>query len=316
MATSGTATFTRNRDQIIASALRKASAFASGEEIDSDSLTDAAAELNAMIKHWQGTGVHIWRTTEATIFLQQSQISYVLASTSTDHATESFTETSLSAAAANGASTISVTSATGIATTYKIAVQLDDGSFHWTTVNGAPSGTTVTLTTALIDSAASGNRVIVYQTDLVRPLKILSARNYNFDSDIETPLQEFDRIEYQELPNKTTEATVTGYYYDRRGGATNTGKIYFWPVPGNVDDAIKVTVARPIQDFNAAGDDADIPQEWTEAIIWNLALRLAVEYEAPERKIARIEKMAERLLSEVNWGETELQSFSVVPDLR
>jgi hypothetical protein len=43
---------------------------------------------------------------------------------------------------------------TGVATTYNIGVQLDDGTFQWTTVNGAPSGFTVTLTAVLTDSAA------------------------------------------------------------------------------------------------------------------------------------------------------------------
>jgi hypothetical protein len=43
---------------------------------------------------------------------------------------------------------------TGVATTYNIGVQLDDGTFQWTTVNGAPSGSTVTLTAVLTDSAA------------------------------------------------------------------------------------------------------------------------------------------------------------------
>lgn len=315
MATSGTYVFSRNRDQLLRSALRKAGAFSSGEDINDDAIRDAAGELNAMVKHWQGTGVDIWRTVEMTLFLQQGQNSYVLGTTSTDHATDSYVETSLSAAVALGASTISVASATGIATTYQIAVQLDDGSFHWTTVNGAPSGTTVTLAAVTTDSASLGNRVISYQNNMVRPLKVLSARLYNFDSTIETPLTEFDRIEYEELPNKNDGSTVNGFYYNRRGGAVTTGLLSTWPTSPNVDTAVKMTVARPIQDFNVAGDDADLPTEWISTIEWNLALRLAIDYDnVPERKIARIEKMAERLLAEAIWSERELLSYQLVPD--
>ena len=314
MSTSGTATFTRNRDQIIKSALRKISAIESGETPDSDTITEAAEALNTMVKHWQAAGAHIWRTQEAILFPQVSQASYVLSSTSTDHATTSYVETALTVAAADGASTITVGSVTGIATTYKIGVQVDDGTLHWTTVNGAPAGSVVTLTAPLDDSAAIGNRVLVYQTGLVRPLKILSARSFNFDSTIETPLDEMDRIEYQEMPNKAASSTVNGFYYDRRGGATNSGLIYLWPTPANVDDAIKMTVARPIEDFSTAANDPDLPVEWIRALEWGLADELADEYDVPEPKRTRIERRAAQYLADVNWWEKEITSIEFVPD--
>lgn len=314
MTTSGTTTFTRNRDQLIRSALRKISAFESGEAPDSDSVQDASDALNVMVKHWQASGIHIWRTTEATLFTQLNQNRYTLGSTSTDHATESYVETALTSAAILGATTVVLDSVTGVATAYKIGVQLDDGTIHWTTVNGAPVGSTVTLTAALTDSAALGNMVLVYQTSLVRPLKILSARRYNFVSAIETPIDENDRIEYQEMPNKTSTGSVSCFYYDRRGGANENGLIYLWPQPAAVDEAIKLTVARPIEDFAVAGDTADLPQEWIRAIEWGLADELADEYDVPEPKRTRIERRAAQFLSEANWWERELISFELVPD--
>lgn len=312
MATSGTAVFSLNRDELIKAALRKIGAFESGETPDAESIQDASDALNVMVKHWQSTGIHIWRAEEAVLFPQIDQVRYVLGST--DHATETYVETALSSAALTGASTIVLDTVTGVATTYYIGVQVDDGTLHWTTVNGAPSGTTVTLTAALPDSAAAGNLVLVYQTKLVRPLKILSARSYNFSSGIETPIEEMDRLEYQAMPNKTATGKVNGFYYDRRGGANSTGLIYLWPEPSSVDEAIKMTVARPIEDFTAAGDDADLPQEWMRAIEWGLADELADEYDVPEPKRTRIERRAAQYLQEANWWERELISFQLVPD--
>lgn len=316
MATSGTYTHGRNRDQIIRRALRIVGAFEAGETPDSDSVNEAAEALNAMVKHWQADGIHIWTTIEATLFLQADQARYEVGTSSSDHAMESFTETTLSVAAANGASTITVTSASGISNGYYIGVQVDDGSIHWTTVNGAPAGTTVTLTAALDDSAASGASVFVYSAKLVRPLQILSARSYNFIDDIETPLELMDRLEYQELPNKSSEGEVSGVFYDRRGGANSTGLFYVWPVPNTVEGAIKLTVARPIQDFSAAGNDPDLPQEWIRAIEWGLADELAEEYDVPEPKRSRIEKRAAAFLAAVNWWERELTEVRFVPDTR
>lgn len=313
MATSGTTTFSRNRDQLIASALRKINAFESGETPDSAAVTEASDALNAMVKHWQATGIHIWRTTEAILFPQIDQVRYVLGTT-TDHATETYVETALTSAAALGAGTVVLDTVTGVATTYNIGVQLDDGTVQWTTVNGAPSGHTVTLTAVLTDSAALGNRVIVYQTNLVRPLKILDARRYNFDSAIDVPLDEMDRIEYFEMPNKTSTGAVSSFHYDRRGGANSTGLMYLWPAPATVDEAIKMTVARPIEDFSAAGNDADLPQEWIRALEWGLADELADEYDVPEPKRTRIERRAAQYLSEANWWERELVTIEFVPD--
>lgn len=314
MATSGLYTFGRNRDQIIKAALIKVGAIEAGETPSSEDVTDAAVSLNSLVKHWQGIGIHIWRVSEATLFLQLDQTQYTLSTSTSDHVTESFVETTLSADAADGAASISVTSASGISAGNNVGVVVDDGTIHWTT--GTVSGTTITLASALDDSATSGARVIAYANKIVRPLKILSARRYNFDSALDTPLMEMDRVEYREMPNKATEATPTSYFYDRRGGANTSGLLYVWPEPSSVEDAVKFTFARPVQDFSAAGDDPDLPQEWIDTLIYNLALRLADDYDVPDSKYVRIEKMANQLLGQMQWHEQELESVSFSPDLR
>lgn len=312
MTTSGTSTFSRNRDQLIASALRKIGAFESGETPDSAAVNEASDALNALIKHWQASGIEIWRTVEAILFPQLDQVKYLLGSSSTDHATDTWVETELASAASLGASSVVLASITGVSSTYNIGIVLDDGTFQWTTVNGAPSGSTVTLSNVLTDSAASGNRVIVYQTNLVRPLRIISARRYNFDSLIDVPMGEMDRVEYQEMPNKQSTGAVNSFFYDRRENAT--GYLYLWPAPATTNEAIKMTIARPIDDFTAAGDDADLPQEWIRAIEWGLADELADEYDVPEPKRSRIERRAAQYLQEANWYERELVSITFVPD--
>lgn len=314
MSTSGTTTFSRNRDQLIASALRKCNAFESGETPDSQSVSDAADALNVMVKHWQASGIYIWTTEEAILFPQLGQVQYTLGSGTSDHATTSFVQTALTSLAAIGAGTIVLNSVTGVASTYNIGIQLDDGTFQWTTVSGTPSGSTVTLAATLTDSASVGNAVLVYQTNLVRPIKILDARRYNVASAIDVPLSEMDRLEYADMPNKTSTGEINSFYYDRRGGTNTQGLIYFWPSPETTDEIIKMTIARPIDDFDAAGDDADLPQEWIRAIEWGLADEIADDYDVPDPKRTRIERRAAQYLAEVNFWERELLSIQFVPD--
>lgn len=315
MTTSGVTTFNRTRNEIIHQAGRKVGAWAAGETIGAQAVTDFAEALNILVKHWQGQGIHIWRTTEAVLFLQLDQVRYSLGTASTDHATESFVETTISADEASGQTTISLTDTTNITNADVIGIQLDDGTMHWSTVTSHTS-TTALIALALTDSAAAGNLVVTYTSALVRPLKIISARRFNFDSDIDTPMQELDRLEYQELPNKASTAPVTGYYYDRRGGANALGLFYAWPQPASVTDCIKMTVARPIQDFAAAGDNADVPTEWLKALVDNLALEMAPEFDVPPNKYAMLEKRAAMSLAEVTWSEEELTTVEFVPARR
>lgn len=311
MTTSGTYTSGRNRDQIIKRAARIVGAIEAGETMGEE-INDWAEALNAMVKHWQTLGQYIWTTREGVLFLQTDQVRYELGTTGADHATESFTRTTLDADVSSGATSFTITAATGFATTQYLGIELDDGSMQWTTISGL-SGTTVTPLAALTGAASSGNSVITYATRLVRPLRILSARTYNFASAIDTPLSILDKVEYHELPNKTSEGVVNGVMFDRRGGANSNGLMFTWPEPENVDYCIKFTFARPIQDFTAAADDPDLPQEWVRALVWNLADEMKEEYDVPEPKATRIERRAGQYLSEAGWGERELTSIQLMP---
>ena len=316
MSTSGIYTFSRNRDQIIKAAARKVGAIESGEDVDSNTNADFAEALNAMVKHWQGTGIHIWTMEEATLFLQADQTRYTLGTGSTDHVATISVQTELTAAAASGATTVFVTTTSGISVGDNIGVQIDDGSFHWTTAAGGGTSTSIVLTTGLADSASDGAIVLAYTTNIVRPLKIVSARRFNYTSEIETPIAIEDRETYFDLPLKSGSGTPNLLFYDRRGGANSTGYLYFWQPETSPADAIKFTWARPIQDFNAAADDPDFPQEWTQALIFNLALVMAPEYDVPPIKFNMIKGFADTYLAQMQWNEMELEAISFVPARR
>jgi hypothetical protein len=74
-------------------------------------------------------------------------------------------DTTLSSGAASSASTVTVASASGIASGDVIGVLLDSGATHWTTVNGAPASNVITLAVALPSAAASGKAVVANRWD-------------------------------------------------------------------------------------------------------------------------------------------------------
>lgn len=308
MSTSGAVTFNFNRDQIIKAAARKIGVIASGETPDAQTVQDFSDQLNTLVKSLDATGLHLWTEAEATLFLQPNQNSYSCGG-SVDNITESYTATTVATAVVNGSMTVTVASVSGISSAFIIGVVGDAGTIIWTTVNGAPSGQVVTLTAAMSDSAAVGNPVYVYQTRIVRPLRVLSARRYNFPSAIDTQMIALSRIDYRNMPNKTNTGVVTQWFYDPKGGANSTGTLSVWPSPPDATNGVKFTWMRPIQDFLSSANNPDLPQEWLDPLVWNLALRMAPEYDCPAARYAMIKEQAEMTLQNVAGFDREPESY-------
>jgi hypothetical protein len=143
MSTSGTAVFTMNRDEIIATALENVGVYAAGETISAEDTTMCARRLNMMAKAWMAHGAHLWAMKEATLFLSVGTQSYSLGASGT-HCTNTYVHTTLSTDEATNSTSIGLSSATGMSASDNIGIVLDDGTIHWTTISGAP-GTTTTI---------------------------------------------------------------------------------------------------------------------------------------------------------------------------
>jgi hypothetical protein len=186
---------------------------------------------------------------------------------------------------------------------------MDHGLIFWTTVSGTPSGSTVTLANALNDTAAAGMYVFNYTTDIIRPLRIVSGRRFIFNGSIDTPMIPLARLDYRNMPNKTATGTVTQFFYDPRGGANVQGVINVWPAPADALSAMKFTWYRPLQDVTTAAQIPDLPTEWLNAIIWNLAEEVALEYDCPPQRLAMIGQRAARYLDLASGWDREVESY-------
>jgi hypothetical protein len=317
--TSGTATFNYNRNQIILRSLRIVGAFASGETPDAQSVTDASDALNAMVKAWNGSGLHIWTEEEAILFLQANQPTYIIGGTTTDHCAfgtsynvptvgQGYNNTTLLTSANNGATTITVASITNITNGDKIGITMDNGVVFWTTVNGVPGGT-VPLANALTDTAAAGMNVFNYTTDIIRPLRVVSGRRFAYVNSLDTPMIALSRIDYRNMPNKLATGTITQFFYDPRGGANTQGVINLWPTPSDSLSAFKFTWYRPLQDITTQSQIPDLPTEWLNAIIWNLAAEISLEYDTPPQRLQMIESRASRYLDLASGWDREIESY-------
>jgi len=308
VATSASVDFTSTRDEIIKDALTLCRAIDPDETPKAEKIEQAARFLNRMTKVMQAQGLHLWTETEAILFIDKNTRIYTFPSANATDP-EDFDDTTTSAAAVSGASTISVSAAGNIAAADIISIELDSGSRQWTTV-GSISGTTVTLPTGttLDGAVASGNEVVAFTTKINRPLKVLSARRRI--SSIDSPLEIVSREEYVDLPNKTSTGLINEIYYKP---LSSTGELYVWPTGDSATDRLSFTYQRPIEDFDSTSNNPDFPVEWHEMLVANLAFRLAPTYGCPADTFNMIREQAMTSYALVSGFDAEFTSVYINP---
>lgn len=308
MAVSGTNTFSQTRNQIIYRALTILGVRTRGRIPTAEEVNDASDVLNMMVKSWKSKGQYLWKTSEGTLFLVPSQAAYRLNGSSAN-ATESFSQTTTTADAISGATTITVASASGFTIGYNIGIEQDDNTIHWTTISNIAS-LTITLTSALTANATSGNKVYVYQTKINRPERVISCR-LRYDDDVtDVAMDEISRKTYFDYSNKFSQGKPNSYFYDKQ---LSYGDIYIYPTPDNATDTIKFTFEKQFFDFSAAIDDPDFPVEWLLPISTNLAYLLTYDYGIPLEKSERIKRDAEQLLADSEGYDREATSIHFQP---
>ncbi len=314
---SGSVDFNMTRNEIVTDALILLGAIEAAETASADDLTYGIRQLERMVKHWQGTGAHLWSRRQATLFLVPSRASYELGPSSSQNAAEDneIATTTLSGDEAAAQTVLSVTSSADMAAADKVGIVLDDDTMDWTTIVTVDSTTQITVTTGLTSGASSGNKLYAYTNDLARPLRILDAQRRDETSDQDTPIITHSHELYQRLPNKTIagETNIVYYHAEHRNGR---GTIFLWPVPETVSRTLKLTCVLPLQDFDAAGNNADLPTEWLDTTVWNLAKRLIPSYGASGKTSAQEIKMGgTTMLNEMLQWDHEPESVYVMPSL-
>ena len=309
MATSGSIDFNLTRNDIINAALRLLGQLAEGETATDEQLAEGAQALNMMVKHWESQDIHLWKHKEATIFVQYNTAKYTLGA-SNWNATQSYTKTEISTAGSSGDSTIDVDSITGVSDGDYIGVELDDSTMQWTTVNGSPSGTTITLTDVLTDDISVDANVYAYTSKINRPLKITSAR-LKMDDSNEIMMTQLARDDYSTISRKESLGNPTQYFYNKN--IDLTGDLYLWVTPNDVKQVINITYIGSIEDFDAVSDNPDFPREWLRVLTFNLASDLSFEYGLPLQQQAAIEAKAVQYLNEVLAYDQEEPSVQFMP---
>jgi hypothetical protein len=281
MATSGSTNYNQNRDNIVDDAFALLGFVT--DDLQNEDTDFARRMLNDLLKEWQADGLHLWTKTEGFLFLTQYTAKHTLDGTSSGAKfanADDVVITQLGAAEASGQTAITVDSSTGMAASDVVGIVLDDDSTHWSTIASVDDGTTITINNATTGAAAENNNVYTFTNYVAVPRRVLDCRivesgldtNSSTDTLSEIPMTELSHQEYFELNSKVNDGVPTYWYYDRQ---RDTGLMYVWPRCSNTTKHMKLTYERFIEDFDASGDNPDLPVEWLSCLKHNLAVRLA-----------------------------------------
>lgn len=120
-----------------------------------------------------------------------------------------------------------------------------------------------------------------------------------------TPVRVVTREEWERLPQPQSPGTPYWIYLDRRRDAS---VVKFYPVP-NVAMDMLVTINRPLYDVLNANEDVDVPPEWSEAIIYNLAARIADDFGKADPVTARVIERSEILYTKLAGQDREQSTW-------
>ena len=90
----------------------------------------------------------------------------------------------------------------------------------------------------------------------------------------DTVLPRVSISDYNQIPNKTTQAKPSQYMLDKQ----YTPEIYVWQVPDNNNYSLVYWSINQLEDVTASNEDADIPYRWSDCICAGLASKLALKY--------------------------------------
>ncbi len=121
--------------------------------------------------------------------------------------------------------------------------------------------------------------------------------------------------DYNNLPVTTTGTPIQVTYQP----FIDYGVLSVWPVPNSSVPAgsqIVITYQRPLYKFTSGTETLDCPQEWYNAVIYQLAHVKSDDYSLPLEDRRWLEKQAEKRLGGALSGGTEDSSIFFFPDRR
>ena len=130
-------------------------------------------------------------------------------------------------------------------------------------------------------------------------------------NDVETPMLRYSLEEWDRLPTKNDTGTPIVWKFIKLRSSV---EVSLWPIP-EVATTIYGDMARIVETVTDLDETIDLPQEWTEAVFYNLAWRLADISGKTGERTNRVIANAQQLYQKLRGHDRE-PSLRMVPARR
>lgn len=149
-----------------------------------------------------------------------------------------------------------------------------------------------------------------------RPVKVYSVERYNSSTGITIGLTGLSQSDFNAVNTANITSTPSQYWVEPLRDST---KLNFYPIPDATfvaNEVFKVYYQATMEDFAAASDNPDVPQEFFDVLVYGLAARLSIEYGVERFLRERIKQDYQEILNEALSFNEEDESLFFQPDRR
>lgn len=150
-----------------------------------------------------------------------------------------------------------------------------------------------------------------------KPLKVIQAwlRNNQTTPALDIPMRIISRQEYNILSSKATTG-ITNSVLLIPGTSSSTLKVWLSPDTNvQTNYSLWIVVQEPIADV-LSNVQTSFPQEWMQALVWNLAAEIGMDVGLSEQRLSLIEAKAQQYKTEMEDWDVEAESTFFAPDYR
>jgi hypothetical protein len=146
------------------------------------------------------------------------------------------------------------------------------------------------------------------------PINILQAYRLDSGQTTHIPIDVVSDYNFNVFPSSSGGMPIQLTYQPK----VNTGVIKLWPTPdaSAVSSTITIIYQRPTEYVASASDTLDVPEEWTNALIYQMAVRLAPEWGIPLPDRQVLKREADEMLQRTLENGVELASLFLQADSR
>jgi hypothetical protein len=272
MATSGTYAFNPSLGELVLYAYNLCDV--RNTALAQEHMEAARMSTNLLLANWANRGVNLWAVDLVTVsFNQTPTVLTVTGNGSTATLTYATPNTPVYAIG-----TQITVSGTGVVDGTQTVTASANGSVTFAaSYNGSTTGGTISTSTPAATYSIDPNTVVM--------LDAYVENTSNASQPIDRIILPVSRTEYASYPNKQQIGFPTVFWMDR----LLAPQVTLWPVPdGTSSQTLKYYRVRQIQDANyTSGQNVEIPYLWLEAFAYNLAVRLAVIWNAAKVQLLK-----------------------------